>query len=62
MVREGKYKGSGAFKSVSKIDYMKRKPERDDGHWEGKYWCDCRLRNKRKWLGLKKYGPEERDV
>lgn len=43
-------------KQLSKKDFAKSKPQPDEGHWEGKYWCNCRIRNKRKWLGMKKYG------
>ena len=29
----------------------------DTGHFEGrKYWCDCRTRKWRLWLGIKRYG------
>jgi len=35
------------------------KPRKDCGHWEGKYWCNCRTRNIRKWLGVKRYGYSE---
>lgn len=41
---------------LSKKDHAKKKPTRDEGHWEGKYWCNCMIRNFRGWLGLKKYG------
>jgi len=48
------------MKQVTKKDLDKKKPfNRDLGHWEGKYWCNCRVRNYRKWLGVKKYGHEE---
>ncbi len=51
--------GTFKAKSVSKRAYMKRKPRPEEGHWEGKYWCNCRTRNIRKWLSKKKYGHEE---
>jgi len=42
---------------LSKKDHNKKKPNRkEEGHWEGKYWCNCRIRNYRSWLGNKKYG------
>ena len=42
---------SKTMKQMSKKDFIKKKPHREDGHWEGKFWCDCRIRNRRKWLG-----------
>lgn len=45
------------MKQITKKDHSKKKPNRkQEGHWEGKYWCSCRIRNYRLWLGLKKYG------
>jgi len=41
---------------LSKKDFFKKKPQHDDAHWEGKLFCSCRIRNKRKWLGNKKFG------
>jgi hypothetical protein len=38
---------------------MQLKKREDCGHFEGKYWCDCRTRNIRKYLGIKRYGREE---
>lgn len=46
------------MKQLSKKDHSKKKPTDDEGHWEGKYWCNCRIRNYRLWLGKKKYGSE----
>lgn len=46
-------------KHLSKKDLHKKKSTKEEGHWEGKYWCYCRTRNYRKWLGIKKYGAEE---
>lgn len=44
------------MKQLSKKKLKKRK---DCGHWEGKFWCNCRTRNIRKWLGYKKFGAEQ---
>jgi len=45
---------------ISKKELGKKKPNRrEEGHWEGKYWCNCLVRNYRKWLYRKKYGPRE---
>lgn len=46
---------------LSKKDYDKMKPRKDCGHWEGKYWCDCKTRGIRKWLGVKRYGHDEEE-
>lgn len=43
---------------LTKKEFSKRKHQPDEGHYEGKHWCNCRTRNKRKWLGKKKYGKE----
>ena len=43
-------------KQISKKDLSKKKPTKEEGHWEGKHWCNCRTRNFRLWLGLKKWG------
>ena len=48
-------------KTVTKKADMKRKPGSDEGHWEGSYWCNCRMRNIRNWLSKKKYGFKEED-
>lgn len=48
---------------LSKKDFHKKKPDyEEDGHSEGKYFCDCRVRNRRKWLGVKKYGKDAQDL
>lgn len=31
----------------------KKKPHPEDGHYENKYWCDCRTRKRRAWLCVK---------
>jgi len=41
-------------KQLSKRDHSKKKPNPDEGHFEGKFWCDCRTRNYRRWLGFKR--------
>lgn len=46
-------------KQLTKKDLSKKKPTKEEGHWEGKFWCNCRTRNYRRWLGLKKYGVGE---
>lgn len=44
-------------KQLSKKKYQKKKGNlKEIGHFEGKYFCDCRTRNIRKWLGVKRYG------
>jgi hypothetical protein len=43
------------MKELSKIRFHLKKRS-DCGHFEGKYWCDCRTRNIRKWLGMKRHG------
>lgn len=49
------------IKKLSKKDLNKKKPTKEEGHWESKFWCNCRLRNFRQWLGIKKYGHDESD-
>jgi hypothetical protein len=50
------------IQQISKKDLRKKKPNRKEtGHWEGKYWCDCRTRNYRAWLSVKRNGHDERD-
>lgn len=44
---------------MKQMPKKKLKIREDCGHWEGKYWCNCRIRNIRKWLGVKLYGREE---
>jgi hypothetical protein len=46
------------MKLLSKKDLHKKRPnhKQKGGHWEGKYWCDCKAGNYRRWLGFKKYG------
>lgn len=40
---------------MTKIDHSKKKPNRsEEGHSEGKFWCNCRTRNYRRWLGKKR--------
>jgi hypothetical protein len=46
------------MKQLSKKDHAKRRPTPDQGHYEGKHWCNCRTRNYRYWLGIKKYGHD----
>ncbi len=43
---------------MNQFPKKKLKRREDCGHWESKYWCDCRTRNIRKWLALKFYGKE----
>ena len=46
---------------LSKKDHCKKKPNRtEEGHWEGKFWCNCRTRNYRTWLGVKKHGQADK--
>lgn len=45
-------------KQISKKEHNKKKPTDDEGHYEGKYWCNCRIRNYRRWLGKKKFGDQ----
>jgi len=44
------------MKQLSKKDHSKKKSNTEQGHWEGKYWCNCKIKGYRIWLGLKKYG------
>ena len=37
-------------RQMTKKDLRRKKPHPEDGHWEGKYWCDCKVRNRRKLL------------
>jgi hypothetical protein len=46
-------------KQISKKALTSKKRKGEDAHFEGKWFCDCCVRNKRKWLGLKRYGREE---
>ncbi len=50
------------MKKLSKKDLNKKKPTKEEGHWEGKFWCNCMIRGYRKWLGKKRYGNVERKV
>lgn len=45
-------------KQISKKDLNKKKPGKEEGHWEGKFWCNCRIRNIRRWLGLKRWNKD----
>ena len=46
---------------ISKKLHAKKKPNRrEEGHWEGRYWCGCRIRGYRIWLGVKRYGRDYR--
>lgn len=47
------------MKQLSKKDHSKKKGTKEQGHLEGNSWCDCRTRNYRHWLGIKKYGHHE---
>jgi len=47
-------------KQLSKKEYMKKKLQKSQFHFEGKYICNCLIRNHRKWLGIKKFGHAER--
>lgn len=40
---------------LTKKKFRKKKPHPEDGHWVGKYWCNCRVRNRRKWLARKSH-------
>lgn len=48
---------------ITKKDHVKKKPNRrEEGHWESKYWCNCRTRNYRRWLGKKRFGLKTCEV
>lgn len=47
---------------ISKKDHNKKKPTKEEGHWEGKYWCNCLIRGYRLWLGKKKYGSTNEQI
>lgn len=49
------------MKQATKNFLYKKKPKKDHGHWEGKYWCDCKVRNYRKWLWKKLRGNDDRE-
>lgn len=44
--------------SITKKDLIKKKRKSSECHMEGKHFCDCLIRNIRKWLGRKRYGKE----
>lgn len=45
---------------VTKREYMsKGLGNKECGHWEGNFWCDCKVRGYRVWLGIKKFGHQE---
>ena len=44
---------------LTKKDHNKKYATKEQGHYEGKYWCNCRTRNYRLWLGVKRYGHSE---
>lgn len=46
-------------KKISKKKYLNSPKTYEIGHWEGKYWCDCKTRNYRKWCYVKLYGFNE---
>lgn len=43
------------MKQISKKSMFKKKGSKETGHWEGKYWCNCKERNYRYWLAKKRY-------
>ncbi len=47
------------MKQLSKKDHIKKKQTKDEGHWEGKHWCNCMTRNFRRWLGKKRCGSKD---
>jgi hypothetical protein len=47
------------MKQITKKELTKKKPTKEEGHWEGKWWCNCRIRNIRKWLALKKWSKSD---
>ena len=38
------------------VEKFSRKVNCEIGHWEGKYFCACRTRKYRMWLGMKQNG------
>jgi len=38
-----------------------KKAKGENAHFEGKYFCGCKTRKIRKWLGIKRYGKKEND-
>lgn len=44
------------MKQITKKDLNKKRPTKEQGHWESKHWCNCKTRNYRRWLAKKKYG------
>lgn len=50
------------MKKLSKKKFEKKKKKNPDAvHWEGNYYCACRIRNYRKWLAIKRHGKEENE-
>lgn len=50
---------SKTMKQISKRDFHRKcKKNPDAVHWEGKCYCNCRVRNYRKWLAVKMYGRD----
>lgn len=48
------------MKYLSKKAHYKKKPNRrEEGHWEGDYWCNCKTKKYRLWLGVKRYGYKD---
>jgi len=47
--------------SKKKFYNTRFKNPRETVHFEGKYLCDCRVRNYRRWLWKKRYGWKEED-
>jgi hypothetical protein len=48
------------MKKATKKDLHKhtKKFDKEIGHHEGKYWCDCKTSGYRHYLGLKLYGSQ----
>lgn len=45
---------------LSKKAYIRKKASKKEAsHYEGKYFCNCRTGNIRKWLAIKKFGKPE---
>lgn len=46
---------------TKKIHISKKPNRKEEGHWEGKYWCNCRTRNYRIYLGFKRNGQAHKE-
>ena len=56
-----RWANKGQAMQMTKRDFIKKRSNKKEAtHMEGKFFCDCRVRNFRKWLGVKLYGQPDR--